>query len=113
MHGLAADGVQVAHGWLEGIRLTYGDILGTRAQLQYTYRTINIDQVRSGQFLGLRPAERKLLKRDGDEQSIRAGYVFELGDKESLLPVFHPDNHPYHIGRVTILSAVVTVTAVA
>jgi hypothetical protein len=70
----------------QGIRLTYGDILGSRAQLQYTYRKIDIDNERSGQFLGLTPAETKLLKRDGDEQSIRAGYLFELGDKESLLP---------------------------
>jgi hypothetical protein len=72
----------------QGIRLTYGDILGTRAQLQYTYRKIDIDTERSGQFLGLTPAESKLLKRDGDEQSLRLGYLFDLGDKESFLPEF-------------------------
>ena len=70
----------------QGLRLTYGDILGSRAQLQYTYRKIDIDTERSGQFLGLTPAEQGLLKRDGDEQSIRAGYLFDLGNKESFLP---------------------------
>jgi hypothetical protein len=72
----------------QGIRLSYGDILGSKAQLQYTYRKIDIDKERSGQFLGLTPAQAGLLEREGDEQTIRAGYLFELGDKESLLPEF-------------------------
>lgn len=82
----------------QGIRLTYGDILGTRAQLQYTYRKINIDDERSGQFLGLPPSEARLLKRDGDEQSIRAGYLFDLGNRESFLPeiIYVDDNRDGH-----------------
>jgi hypothetical protein len=82
----------------QGLRLTYGDILGTRAQLQYTYRKIEIDTERSGQFLGLTPAEQDLLRRKGDEQSIRAGYLFDLGNKESLLPefVYVDDNRDGH-----------------
>ena len=82
----------------KGLRLTYGDILGTRAQLQYTYRKIDIDTERSGQFLGLTPAEQELLKRDGDQQSIRAGYLFDLGNKESLLPevIYVDDNRDGH-----------------
>jgi hypothetical protein len=31
----------------------------------------------------------------------------------TLRRMCHPDNHPYHSGKVTMLSAVVTVTAVA
>jgi hypothetical protein len=69
-----------------GIRLGYGGILGSQAHLQYTYREIDIDDERSGQFLGLTAAEQKLLKRDGDQHQLRLGYEFNLGTKESLIP---------------------------
>ena len=69
-----------------GLRLGYGRILGSQAHVQYTYREIDIDDERSGQFLGLTAAEQKLLKRDGDQHQLRLGYQFDLGDKESLIP---------------------------
>jgi len=70
----------------DGLRLGYGRILGSQAHLQYTYRSIDIDKERSGQFLGLTAAEQKLLQRDGDQHEVRFGYQFDLGNKESLVP---------------------------
>lgn len=69
-----------------GYRIEYGNILGSSAFLQYTYRKVDIDDERSGQFLGLTQGERNSLRRDGDQYSFRAGYLFDLGNKETLLP---------------------------
>ena len=70
----------------DGLRLEYGRILGSPVHLQYSYRSIDIDKERSGQFLGLTAAEQKLLQRDGDQHQARVGYKFDLGSKESLVP---------------------------
>jgi hypothetical protein len=70
----------------QGLRFGYGRILGSQAHLQYTYREIDIDTERSGQFLGLTPAQASRLKRDGDQHELRLGYQFDLGQRESLIP---------------------------
>ena len=70
----------------QGVRLNYGRILGSRAQLQYTYRKIDIDDERSGDFVGLTPSEADRLERDGDQHNVNLGYLFELGERSSLFP---------------------------
>jgi hypothetical protein len=70
----------------QGIRLGYGRIFGSRAHLQYTYRKIDINHERSGQFLGLTPGQQDSLKREGNQHELRFGYQFDLGNRESLVP---------------------------
>lgn len=77
-----------------GVRLGYGRILGSQAYLQYTYRKIDIDKEQSGQALGLTAAQRRLLKRDGDQNEVRFGYNFDVGNGVSLVPeiIYTNDN---------------------
>ena len=73
-----------------GARLSYRRILGSQASLQYTYRKIDIDTERSGDFLvsqgRLNPQDRDLLERDGSEHRVELGYTFRLGDNRVLIP---------------------------
>jgi hypothetical protein len=69
-----------------GFRLGYSSILGSNFDVQYTVREIDIDRERSGTFLGLTSGQRKQLRRDGDQHNLRFGYLFDLGDKDSLYP---------------------------
>jgi hypothetical protein len=69
-----------------GARLVWDRILGSQLQLQYTYRNIDIDDERSGEFLGLSAANRKLLERDGDRHVAEALYRFNFAQKHWLAP---------------------------
>jgi len=72
-----------------GVRLTYDRILGSRLQLQYTYRSIDIDDEESGRtYLALSNAEAKMLDREGDQHDAEMLYVFNIGEKHSLIPGF-------------------------
>ena len=62
-----------------GLRLIWDRIMGT--QLQYTYRDIDINNEKSGEFLGLSPGDRKLLERDGDRHVLEALYRFNFAQK--------------------------------
>jgi hypothetical protein len=69
-----------------GARIAYNSIFGSNFDLQYTYRKIDIDTERSGQWLDLTPAQTKLLERDGDQHNVRFGYAIDLGGNDSLYP---------------------------
>jgi len=69
-----------------GFRLVWDRILGSQLQLQYTYRNIDIDDERSGEFLGLSAGDRKLLERDGDRHIAEALYRFNFAEKHWLAP---------------------------
>lgn len=71
-----------------GVRLTWDRIGGSRLQLQYTYRDIEIDSERSGEFLGLPSAERGMLARDGERHVVEAAYRIDLSDSHRLVPSF-------------------------
>jgi hypothetical protein len=74
----------------QGLRLSYDRILGSNAFLEYTYRRINIDKERSGDFLiaerRLNPADQGLLKRDGKQQRFNLVYRFKWAENRTLLP---------------------------
>ena len=69
-----------------GARLTWSRIWGTGLEIDVTGRSIEIDEERSGQDLGLSPAEQALLNREGDESSVRISYRIRIGDKHVLVP---------------------------
>jgi hypothetical protein len=69
-----------------GLRLTWDRIMGSQLQLQYSYRDIDIQNEKSGEFLGLSPGDRKLLERDGDRHVVEALYRFNFAQKHWLAP---------------------------
>lgn len=71
-----------------GARLAWGRIMGSNLDLTYTYRTIDIDDERSGVTLGLSAADRALLERDGDKHDLEIAYTFELSGTHKLIPAF-------------------------
>ncbi len=76
-----------------GVRITYDRILGTKLQLEYTYRKIDLDDERSGQTQlvpggFLKPSETQLLDREGNRHDIEVLYVFDIGEKHTLIPAF-------------------------
>jgi hypothetical protein len=71
-----------------GGRLVWDRIFGSHFQLQYTYRKIDVSSEKSGDFLGLSNADKKLLERDGDRHVGEALYRFRLAEKHVLAPGF-------------------------
>lgn len=74
----------------KGARLSYDRILGSDAFFQYTYRKIDIDTERSGDYLvsqgRLNPADRGRLDRNGKQQLVEVGYRFKVSDNRVLIP---------------------------
>jgi hypothetical protein len=68
-----------------GGRLTWDKILGSHFELQVSSRTIEIDDERSGEDLGLSRAQRKLLDREGDINRVELGYMFIMGEGRNIL----------------------------
>ncbi|BBO67534.1 hypothetical protein DSCA_14640 [Desulfosarcina alkanivorans] len=70
-----------------GARLVYDRILGSSFEFRYSYRSIEIDNEESGlsPSLGLSPAERGLLRRDGDNHYLDLNYRFDFGDRHRLV----------------------------
>lgn len=68
-----------------GGRITWDKIFDSNFEFIATTRTIDIDEERSGQNLGLSAAQQKLLDREGDVTRIELGYVFMLGGGENML----------------------------
>jgi hypothetical protein len=63
---------------INGVRLSYDNILSTDLSFQYTYRNIDIDKERSGQAeLGYRAGR---LIRDGDQHDVEFLYKYALQD---------------------------------
>ena len=72
-----------------GIQLVWDRIMGSDFELTYRYRDIDIDDEYSGQsILGLNRSQRKLLKRDSDEHSVRILYTFNIRPKHRIEPSF-------------------------
>ncbi len=71
-----------------GGRLTWDRIFGSQLQVRYTYRKIDISSEKSGDFLGLSNADKKLLERDGDRHIGDILYRFNFAKKHTLAPAF-------------------------
>ena len=69
-----------------GVRFQWDRIGGTPFEFAFTYRDIDIDAERSGEFLGLSDPERALLRRDGDQYTARLGYRFQLSSRHAVQP---------------------------
>lgn len=65
-----------------GGRITWDKIFGSDFELIANARSINIDEERSGEGLGLSQSEQKLLDREGDVSRVELGYAarFSGGD---------------------------------
>jgi hypothetical protein len=76
---------------VNGVRLSYDDILGSDLSFQYTYRNIDIDSERSGRQLGLTSSQQDRLDRNGDRHDVEVLYRFVSesgGTKHTFLPSF-------------------------
>jgi len=72
-----------------GVRLTWDRIFGSKFQVQYTYRKVDIDSEKSGNSIGsLTSSDRKLLERDSDRQTADIGYRFYFAKNHILAPAF-------------------------
>jgi len=71
-----------------GARLVWDRIGGSRLQLQYTYRHVDISSEKSGESLGLTTSQRSLLRRDSDIHTGEVLYLFNLGGGHNLAPAF-------------------------
>ncbi|MFN2381921.1 MAG: DUF2860 family protein [Guyparkeria sp.] len=70
-----------------GLRLGLAGIAGTGLSVDYRLYRRDIDSERSGEALvGLSPAERRLLQRDGTEHRFELNYRVALTDNWSLTP---------------------------
>ena len=75
-----------------GARLVWDRIFGIELQAQYTYRKIDVDGEKSGEFLGLSSREQNLLERDGDRHMGEVLYRFRFADKHTLAPTIRYTN---------------------
>ncbi|UCG20175.1 MAG: DUF2860 family protein [Deltaproteobacteria bacterium] len=80
---------------INGVRLSYENILSTDLSFQYTYRNIDIDSERSGRQLVsdgvITNSEADRLIRDGDQHDVEFLYRYVLEDggaKHTLIPSF-------------------------
>jgi hypothetical protein len=69
-----------------GVRFQWDRIAGTPLEFTFSYRDIDIDTERSGEFLGLSDDERGQLRRDGDQYTAKLGYRFQLSSRQWLQP---------------------------
>ncbi len=69
----------------EGYRFSWERIFNSGFAFQYSSRSIDIDKERSGQGLGLSPAERNLLNRNGDLNRLEFGYEFNFSDGRHIM----------------------------
>jgi hypothetical protein len=80
-----------------GILLMWEDIFGSRFDLNYGYRSINIDDEKSAetQLIGAPPpfgitaSEAKLLDREGNSHTIRAVYTWTFGERHVFTPALY------------------------
>ena len=76
---------------INGVRLSYDNILSTDLSFQYTYRNIDIDKERSGSALALSNSQADRLIRDGDQHDVEFLYRYVLEDggmKHAFIPSF-------------------------
>jgi len=67
-----------------GGRITWDRIFGSGLELKATYRKRDLNNEISGSdaSLGLTPAQRQLLDRNGDIIRVELGYLFQFGEKD-------------------------------
>ena len=71
-----------------GVRLQWDRVLGSAFELTFSYRDISIDTERSGEgvtSVACDAACQDLLRRDGDQYSFDASYLFRLGEGQRHL----------------------------
>ncbi len=71
-----------------GVRLQWDRVLGSAFEVTFTYRDVSIDNERSGQgvtSVACDAACQDLLRRDGDQYSYDASYLFRLGEGQRHL----------------------------
>jgi len=73
-----------------GVRLEWQSPFGTDLGLLYQYRSVDIDDERSGTLGGLllTPAQIQLLDREGDTHRVDLYYTWKLGGGHGLIPEF-------------------------
>jgi hypothetical protein len=71
-----------------GGRLVWDRIFGIPLQVQYTYRHIDLDDEKSGEFLGLTASKRDQLDRNGNRHVGEIRYRFDFARKHRLVPTF-------------------------
>lgn len=69
-----------------GARFTFDRILGTNLEFKYSFRKIDIDDEQSGIALGLSPAQRESLRRDGENHNLDLSYRFDFQRRHRLVP---------------------------
>ena len=67
-----------------GYRVFWQQIFGTGLEVEYTGSSVDVDDERSGQALGLTPAERKLLDRNGDTSRLEFRYEFNFDNRRHI-----------------------------
>lgn len=74
-----------------GGRLTWSRVMNSNFHLSYSYRDIGIDDELSGTDpgLGLSPAERDMLNREGDHHKAEVLYVHQLCENQWIAPTFY------------------------
>jgi len=78
----------------KGILLTWEDILGSRFDLNYSYRKIELDDEDSAktQLIPntiITPSQAKLLDREGDSHTLRAVYTWNFGERHVFTPALY------------------------
>ena len=71
-----------------GGRLVWDRIFGIPLQVQYTYRQIDLDDEKSGEFFGLTASKRDQLDRNGNRHVGEILYRFDFARKHRLVPTF-------------------------
>lgn len=69
-----------------GGQIGLANILGTKFEAKVTARSIEIDEERSGESLGLSDAERDLLVRNGDSARLELLYTWVINERNILIP---------------------------
>lgn len=69
-----------------GARVGLAHILGSRLEASVSLRSIDIDNERSGEALGLSDPERRLLDRDGEATKLEILYPFLINARHLLVP---------------------------
>jgi len=73
-----------------GVLLAWERMFNSNFEVDYTYRSIDIDKERSGDALvaagTLTGSQQDRLKRKGDEHQVRGAYFFEIGEKHLVSP---------------------------
>lgn len=69
----------------KGFSIYWQQIMGSGLELKYAASEVDIDKERSGESLGLSPAQRKLLDRNGDVDRFTMSYEFASADERHLV----------------------------